>query len=355
MKNKKGFTLIELLAVIVILAIIALIATPIILNMINDARKSAAVDSAYGYIEAVEYQNSMTMLNTEKYNKIADGENIDVKTIDSLVKVKGTRPDSGTLTIEKSRVKNADLCINGFNIIYDGEKASATDSTKCGSSSEEKQPEEVKYKVYKTGKNDEVDIIYYNPVTNTSCTNYVEANSSNNVKEGCMKWYVIENSGEDKSTVDVILDHNTTSTVYFNKSGKATEIKEAKDELNKLVLETQWKVVPRLISADEILKIIEYDTWDKVSQFYFETKTSSIPNIYTGIYGWLYDHTYQCESYGCNKEESGMPIGYWTSTIKNDYDVWSVDRDGTLWNKAAYYGDRSGIRPVITIEKSLIK
>ena len=30
---KKGFTLIELLAVIIILAIIALIATPIILNM----------------------------------------------------------------------------------------------------------------------------------------------------------------------------------------------------------------------------------------------------------------------------------------------------------------------------------
>ncbi len=35
---KRGFTLIELLAVIVILAIIALIATPIILGIINDAR-----------------------------------------------------------------------------------------------------------------------------------------------------------------------------------------------------------------------------------------------------------------------------------------------------------------------------
>ncbi len=39
---KKGFTLIELLAVIIILAIVALIATPIILNVIDDARKSAA-------------------------------------------------------------------------------------------------------------------------------------------------------------------------------------------------------------------------------------------------------------------------------------------------------------------------
>ena len=143
MRSKKGFTLIELLAVIVILAIIALIAVPIILNMINDARKGAAVDSAYGYVEAIEYQNSMNSLNTEKYEKITDGENIDVTTIDSLVKVKGTRPDSGTITIEKGRVKDADLCIDGFNIIYDGKKASATDSTKCGSGSESDEVEEV--------------------------------------------------------------------------------------------------------------------------------------------------------------------------------------------------------------------
>ena len=34
--KKRGFTLIELLAVIVILSIIALIATPIILNVISD-------------------------------------------------------------------------------------------------------------------------------------------------------------------------------------------------------------------------------------------------------------------------------------------------------------------------------
>ena len=43
---KKGFTLIELLAVIIILAIVALIATPIILNVINDARASAGRSEA---------------------------------------------------------------------------------------------------------------------------------------------------------------------------------------------------------------------------------------------------------------------------------------------------------------------
>ena len=54
MKNK-GFTLIELLAVIVILAIIALIATPIILGIINDAREEAKQRSAELAYTGVEY------------------------------------------------------------------------------------------------------------------------------------------------------------------------------------------------------------------------------------------------------------------------------------------------------------
>ena len=51
---KKGFTLIELLAVIVILAIIALIATPIILGIINDARKESNERSAELYASSVK-------------------------------------------------------------------------------------------------------------------------------------------------------------------------------------------------------------------------------------------------------------------------------------------------------------
>ena len=53
MKNK-GFTLIELLAVIVILAVIALIATPMILNVIEGSKKGALKDSAYGLMESAD-------------------------------------------------------------------------------------------------------------------------------------------------------------------------------------------------------------------------------------------------------------------------------------------------------------
>ena len=54
LKNKYGFTLIELLAVIVVLAIIALIATPIVMNTIKRSKKGAAERSADSYVKQVE-------------------------------------------------------------------------------------------------------------------------------------------------------------------------------------------------------------------------------------------------------------------------------------------------------------
>src|SRR5574344_452139 len=51
---KKGFTLIELLAVIVILAILALIVSPIISGVITNAKLSAAERSLEGYVQSVE-------------------------------------------------------------------------------------------------------------------------------------------------------------------------------------------------------------------------------------------------------------------------------------------------------------
>lgn len=52
--KRKGFTLIELLAVIVVLAIIALIAAPIILGVIENSRKKSFEDTGYGVVEAIK-------------------------------------------------------------------------------------------------------------------------------------------------------------------------------------------------------------------------------------------------------------------------------------------------------------
>jgi prepilin-type N-terminal cleavage/methylation domain-containing protein len=69
MKRKnKGFTLVEILAVIVILA---LIATPIILNVINDAKKQAAKDSFYenGTAVTAVYYNPETGKKCDDYTE----------------------------------------------------------------------------------------------------------------------------------------------------------------------------------------------------------------------------------------------------------------------------------------------
>lgn len=61
--NTKGFTLIELLAVIVILAVIALIASPIILNIIENARESSMARSVEAYADAIEQAYATAMSN----------------------------------------------------------------------------------------------------------------------------------------------------------------------------------------------------------------------------------------------------------------------------------------------------
>lgn len=54
--KKNGFTLIELLAVIIILAVIALIATPIVLNVVDNAKNKALENSAYGIVDAAKFK-----------------------------------------------------------------------------------------------------------------------------------------------------------------------------------------------------------------------------------------------------------------------------------------------------------
>ena len=64
--NKKGFTLIELLAVIVILAIIALIATPIMMGIVRDTRQQTGARAVEGYADGIiKTVASYAVLHTE--------------------------------------------------------------------------------------------------------------------------------------------------------------------------------------------------------------------------------------------------------------------------------------------------
>ncbi len=133
MKEKnKGFTLVELLAVIVILALIALIATPIILNVINDAKKQAAKDSAYGYMDAVEKY----IVSSELEGKSIKDGTYSVEELNKKISVKGSTPDNGNIEIKNSSVKSYDIGIDGY-VVSNGEvkKVSTTKEYKKWNSS----------------------------------------------------------------------------------------------------------------------------------------------------------------------------------------------------------------------------
>ena len=104
----KGFTLIELLAVIVILAIIALIATPIVINMIGNAKDSSDERSAELYLDAVEQAVARKNL-TEEFSpstcEIQSDGNLKCDGDTLLeVQVENTKPTSGTITFEKGKI-----------------------------------------------------------------------------------------------------------------------------------------------------------------------------------------------------------------------------------------------------------
>lgn len=106
MKNK-GFTLIELLAVIVILAIIALIATPTILGIINDAKTNAQKRSAELAYAGVEYAITSYMFakNGEQPTSVSDiqkyftVENVELLD-DGKIKEKGATKELCTVTAD---------------------------------------------------------------------------------------------------------------------------------------------------------------------------------------------------------------------------------------------------------------
>ena len=122
---KKGFTLIELLAVIVILAIIALIATPIVLSIIDETKESASLRSAEFYLDAVELSIAQaTLLNKiitdGKYNIIAGDICLDTNCTDKLiVEIKGEKPSSGTITVQSGKIEEVSLNLNDKTIMKD--------------------------------------------------------------------------------------------------------------------------------------------------------------------------------------------------------------------------------------------
>lgn len=356
MNSKRGFTLIELLAVIVILAVIALIATSLIMNVIDEAKKGAAKNSANGVIEAgaLKLANDIKDFTSGAF----EGKTY---TETSNLEFKGVKPSKFTLTFDaegQSEFKgfiSGDCITKSFTeseVVIDENKKTADDCVNDGA------------KVFANG-----EVIYFDPSTGKACDNYTETNSLNENKTGCMKWYAW-NDTKESDRVNAILDHNTTSVLSFL---------DPLTELDALVDEANWKLTPRIIGVNEIAQITGNKTFDinnpeTAQPYFFETNSQEVPPFIDmenpnssaqgkATYAWLFDYTDDCTYFGCNVDYNGnrsrvrnTVMGYVTVPQSNTQRAlsmyWVVDSKGILTQTGSF--DHYGIRPVIEIPKTLL-
>ena len=386
LKNKYGFTLIELLAVIVVLAIIALIATPIVMNTIKRSKKGATERSADSYVKQVEVAVATERLNKNEvldgeYQITSDGNLCRDKSAscsdDKKIKIEmnGTKPTSGKIKITNGSVdkSSSTMTIGDYDVTYNSTKKTY-ETTEKGTST----------KTYANG-----EVVYFNVTTGEKCSNYTETQSNIGTKSGCMKFYAFNDNGG--SNVNLLLDHNTTAEVFWNLTvSTASGPKEVLNQLKKDTALWQGTITPenysidqseqgsgvkyavdysdykaRLITAQEVAQITGNTTFDEKTSssiFYFDTntttesKTCKYGNTSGCNYGWLYDRTdTDCTNYGCLNNSDLSTYGYWTispNASTSGY-AWCVYYNGgTLTNGYVGGAHRHGVRPVIEVLRS---
>lgn len=365
--NKRGFTLIELLAVIIILGIIALIAIPAVSKIIYQSKKRAFEVTTNNVVSAINYA---CQLQNMKGETIITTYTFINGVVSPSLDVKGKLPLVGTATVDSS----CNVTINVNNGKFTATKTATEYSVTVVDGVLEPSI------VYANGT-----AVYFNPVTGSKCT-VDEAVSTTGTKSGCMKWYTFNDGGPLSETINLILDHNTTATVAWNSTG--SNVNGPTEVLTQLQTDTSsWSGVPtrtdnysvsngtatytinysaykaRLITAAEIAKItgnsnfVESTALYNTGWFYFDSNNQIQTATTQGAsnYDWLFDYTYGCTSYGCNIVDTSNH-GYWTSTAvsANTYYAWHVLSFGDLSRDAIDIIDGYGIRPVITINKSII-
>ena len=306
--RKKGFTLIELIAVLVIMAILALIVTPLVMNIIRKARIVADKRSIDAYGRSIEYAIASYLLDNGKF------------------------PTSvGELSIEYS----GDEVICSTTQLNDDSSVYLTGCTVKGRSvdyayGDDKTPQAPTYPAYSISQSAS-DTVTYNGVS----------------------YYVIEDSGTTESTVKLLkaepLNEEEVS-IYSNGtgariSGNGMQYHSSSNAYDGSYIKTTvdaWKAAKapaaleaRLITFDELVNNLGYEIGLVVSDDFY-IPSGSTPN-------WVYNTN----------------CWYWTMTPFHDAlkQVWGVKKDRIsnvdVYDGGYFNGNYHGaVRPVIVLPKS---
>ena len=293
--KEKGFTLIELLAVIVILAIIALIATPIILNIIDDSKNSSDKRSIELYAKAIENAVGNYQL------KNAQDKDITLEKISEYIEYKGNKVEceiteiyeDGTIYLDKCKIDNKEV-----EYTY-GKYIEVTDSQICK---------------LEEGTSKTIGAKY-------TCTLDEERT-----------FYVLEND-ESLDYIVLLMDRNYTDADVPSKMIWG-------EEFHHTVLDTYIEKIQVKFGNKVTVGIPSYNQMTGIG---CAKEYSSCPT-------WAYDYLH-----GTSNPVSNI-YGYWTSEFSiyaDGHYAWSVNNSGS-YNDTYSIDNESGLRPVINISRTLL-
>ena len=335
--KRKGFTLIELLAVIVVLAIIALIATPIVMNTIKNAKKGAAERSADNYIKQVETAVAEAKLENKSvpngtYNIDGNGNLTGAGLPDGKLEINmsGNKPTSGTVKISNGGVSQdgTTMTVGNYNVKYNQENK--------------------KYEAIEKGNTPQVEVLCTAKTTATT-GNVPSGNYAYGDEYTCelgdndeKTFFVLETNGDN---VSLIMNKNIDSNGKGTTSGNTVAWCKSGNDNS--------------CAADGALEYLKTSTtgWTKLTESQISLPTgqqiataagktfdaNSISNI-SGLPTWLYG----------NLNSTSAPYAYWTSTsyASNSNSAWAVAFVGRLGEGTIGSSGDHGVRPVITLSKT---
>lgn len=394
--RKKGFTLVELLAVIVILGILSLIATPFILGVVESAKRGAAVDSTYGYIDAIEKSSLQEMIDKGEYVTKKDGT-YSAETI-KPVKYKGTDPKDVCVNIEKGEVYAGSFQFGKYVVDYKDGKAVINDEKTeagCGGNSETpgedpKDSDDLKEDTkVKNGEN------YYVGSNPNNWVIFGRADESDNTS--LLMWRIVKidkvgikmvyegiQNGEKIPLEDGRSLLNGTMGVAWNSNGsnywKESDLKEklsnwlsriAVLNLNQYATNTTWNIggVPDFNPTD-LRTFLEYGNIDSEN----DTRKYQGVTDDTSKIGMLspWDYMYTSSNEECSKSYTSAgtsnecsidgngnlnnflyknKYSYWTMNAVNSAanQAWNITNSGIIASRQANYSIYS-VRPVLNLK-----
>lgn len=345
--KKKGFTLIELLAVIVVLAIIALIATPIVMNVIKAAQKGAIERSVERYISAVETAIAVEMLDnrlvTNGLYRVDGNGNLVSGEKTLMIEVNGDKPKPGSQVV----IEDADVVPNGTNLIM-GDNYEVTIDSNGKATAKEKEnvtPQELCKAIAPSEQqiwnqtNNAMESKVLGVQATASAMYAVGAVYSCDFGDGARTFYVLE---EDGNNIKLIMNKNLGEIVaWCDATAKDPNNNSCNANGAKAYLASQTSGWTKLINAggkvelpkgEDIANLINDDLWNDTT-----ITKQEVPD-------WMRANLYK----------TNVPLGYWTSTANSNKssEAWLMFYLGYLHSyDFKSYSVVSGVRPVITISK----